>query len=153
MKQKKMVSIAEFAKLCGKPKAEVYRMLSDEANKPFVSMVDGMKMVDITILEKKPEEEVKGKENAEMPHQSTNEASDNETITALSARIAELERIIEEKDKTIQEMSLNMADMAQKSQDITEKALNAINQQQILTAIATKKLPWYKRLLATGKEK
>ena len=148
----KLVSIAEFAKMCGKPKAEVYKMLAEETNKPFVSVVDGMKMVDIAILDKKPEAEVKKEEFAEVPHQSTDEASYKETITALSARIAELEEIIIEKDKTLQEMSLKMADMAVSTQAITEKALNAVNQQQILTAIATKKLPWYRRLLGIGKK-
>ena len=49
-------------------------------------------------------------------------------------------------------MSLKMADMAVSTQSITEKALNAVNQQQILTAIATKKLPWYRRLLGIGKK-
>lgn len=151
-KMNKLVSIAEFAKMCGKPKAEVYKMLAEETNKPFVSVVDGMKMVDIAILDKKPEAEVKKEEFAEVPHQSTDETSLNATITALTARIEELEEIIIEKDKTIQEMSLKMADMAVSTQAITEKALNAVNQQQILTAIATKKLPWYRRLLGIGKK-
>lgn len=151
-KMNKLVSIAEFAKMCGKPKAEVYKMLAEEANKPFVSVVDGMKMVDTAILDKKPEAEVKKEEFAEMPHQSTDEASLNATITALTARIEELEEIIIEKDRTIQEMSLKMADMAVSTQAITEKALNAVNQQQILTAIATKKLPWYRRLLGIGRK-
>lgn len=153
MKQKKMVSIAEFAKMCGKPKAEVYRMLAEEANKPFVSVVDGMKMVDIAILEKKPEAEDKKEECAEVPHQNTDEASDKETITALSARIAELEEELKVKDNTIMDLSLKLAEMAQKTQEISEKALNTVAQQQYLTAIATKKLPWYKRILTLGRGK
>lgn len=158
MKQKKLVSIAEFAKMCGKPKAEVYRMLAEEANKPFVSMVDGMKMVDTAILEKKPEAEDKKEECAEsqpktaiQPDTPPDEASTHATITALSARIEELEEELKLKDNTIMELSLKLAEMAQKTQEISEKALNTVAQQQYLTAIATKKLPWYKRLLPIGR--
>nr|CDL65611.1 unnamed protein product [uncultured bacterium] len=156
----KLVSIAEFAKMCGKPKAEVYKMLAEETNKPFVSVVDGMKMVDIAILDKKPEEEDKKEEGAESlpksaqkPQQSTDEASTHATITALTARIEELEEELKVKDNTIMELSLKLAEMAQKTQEISEKALNTVAQQQYLTAITAKRLPWYKRFLAIGKAK
>lgn len=146
-----MVSIAEFAKMCGKPKAEVYKILEKEDFRKYAVVENGLKKVDTSLLDvlqgKIPEAQDKKEEFAEVPHQSTDEASYKETITALSARIAELEEIIIEKDRQIQEMSLKLADMAQSSQAIAEKALNAVNQQQILTAIATKKLPWYRRLL------
>lgn len=160
---KKLVSVAEFAKMCGKPKAEIYSILEKAEYQCFLVVENGLKKVDVSLIDRiadrKPEAEVKKEEGAETlpksaskPHQSTDEASLNATITALSARIAELEEIIIEKDKTIQEMSLKMADMAVSTQAITEKALNAVNQQQILTAIATKKLPWYRRLLGIGKK-
>lgn len=149
---KKMVSVAEFAKMADKPKAEVYSILEKPEYQCYVSVENGLKKIDTRLLDvlqgKIPEVEDNKEECAEMPHHSTKEA-----ITALSSRIAELEAIIIDKDKTIQEMSLKMADMAVNTQTITEKALNAVNQQQILTAIATKKLPWYKRLLGTGKER
>ena len=58
---------------------------------------------------------------------------------------------IEARDAEIHRLSLELAEMATKSQAITEQALQTVNQQQILTAIATKKTPWYKRLLSAGK--
>ena len=58
---------------------------------------------------------------------------------------------IEARDAEIHRLSLELAEMATKSQAITEQALQTVNQQQILTAMATKKTPWYKRLLSAGK--
>lgn len=151
MKQKQMVSIAEFAKMCGKPKAEVYKILEKEDFRKYAVVENGLKKVDTSLLDvlqgKIPEAQDKKEEFAEVPHQSTDEARDKETITALTARIAELEEELKVKDNTIMELSLKLAEMAQKTQDITEKALNAVNQQQILTALTAKKLPWYRRLL------
>lgn len=151
MKQKQMVSIAEFAKMCGKPKAEVYKILEKEDFRKYAVVENGLKKVDTSLLDvlqgKIPEAQDKKEEFAEVPHHSTDEARDKETITALSARIEELEEELKVKDNTIMELSLKLAEMAQKTQDITEKALNAVNQQQILTALTAKKLPWYRRLL------
>lgn len=72
-------------------------------------------------------------------------------VRHLLGQLRKADELIEQKDKQIHEMSLQLAEMAVKTQEITEKALNTINQQQILTVIATKKVPWYKRLLGAGK--
>lgn len=158
MIQKRLVSVAEFAKMADKPKAEVYSILEKAEYQGFLVVENGLKKVDISLLEllngRMPEAKESAEsqpKTAEKPHQSTDEARDKETITALSARIAELEELVIEKDKTIQEMSLKMAEMAMNTQAITEKALNAVSQQQYLTAITAKKLPWYKKLLGVGK--
>lgn len=154
--KKKIVSISEFSKITGIPKVEVYRMIAEEANKPFVSIVDGMKMVDIAILDKPKIEDIK--EDAETPLQSAQEPEQKpaETETAIEIdrmreRITALEAEINRKDEEINRLSLLLADMAQKTAEISEKALNTVAQQQYLTAIATKKLPWYKRLLPIGR--
>lgn len=164
--------------MCGKPKAEVYRMLAEEANKPFVSIVDGMKMVDIAILEKKPEAEDKKEECAEVPQQNTDEADSANDETAedeeeeyknylirhneelaemvrhLLAELRKADDTIAERDKQIHKLSLELAEMATKTHEITDKALNTVAQQQYLTALAQKnKLPWYKRLLPIGRGK
>lgn len=72
-------------------------------------------------------------------------------IRHLLGELRKADGIIAERDKQIHELSLQLAEMAVKTHEITDKALNTINQQQILTVIATKKVPWYKRLLGAGK--
>lgn len=160
MKQKKLVSVAEFAKLAEMPKAKVYSILEKAEYRNYISVNDGLKMVDVALLDVLNGNIPEAKESAESqpktadkPHLPHDEASTNATITALSAEIEELKATIAEKDRQIQDLSLRLAEMAQKSQDITEKALNAVNQQQILTAMTQKKMPWYKRLLPIGRGK
>ena len=72
-------------------------------------------------------------------------------IRHLLGQLRKADDIIAERDKQIHELSLQLAEMAVKTHEITDKALNTINQQQILTVIATKKVPWYKRLLSAGR--
>lgn len=72
-------------------------------------------------------------------------------IRHLLAELRKADEKIAERDKEIHRLSLELAEMAMKSQTITEQALQTVNQQQILTAMTTKKLPWYKRLLSAGK--
>ena len=72
-------------------------------------------------------------------------------IRHLLAELRKADEKIAERDKEIHRLSLELAEMAMKSQTITEQALQTVNQQQILTAMATKKTPWYKRLLSAGK--
>ena len=71
-------------------------------------------------------------------------------INSLLEQLEEAKRTIREQESQIQELSNKLADMAMKSQEIADKALNTIHQQQILTAITAKKMPWYKRLLSKG---
>ena len=71
-------------------------------------------------------------------------------INSLLEQLEEAKRTIREQESQIQELSIKLADMAMKSQEIADKALNTIHQQQILTAITAKKMPWYKRLLSKG---
>ena len=72
-------------------------------------------------------------------------------IRHLLAELRKADETIAERDKEIHRLSLELAEMATKSQQITEQALQTVNQQQILTAMTTKKIPWYKRLLSAGK--
>lgn len=79
------------------------------------------------------------------------EMDDKESyINSLLEQLEEAKRTITEKDNQIQELSAKLAEMAVKSQEIADKALNTIHQQQILTAMTARKLPWYKRLLNNG---
>lgn len=71
-------------------------------------------------------------------------------INSLLEQLEEAKRTIREQEIQIQELSSKLAEMAMKSQEIADKALNTIHQQQILTAITAKKMPWYKRLLNKG---
>ena len=71
-------------------------------------------------------------------------------VRHLLGQLRKADELIAERDKQIHELSLQLAEMAVKTHEITDKALNTINQQQILTVIATKKVPWYKRLLGAG---
>lgn len=72
-------------------------------------------------------------------------------IRHLLEELRKADETIAERDKEIHRLSLELAEMATKSQQITEQALQTVNQQQILTAMTTKKIPWYKRLLSAGK--
>ena len=71
-------------------------------------------------------------------------------INSLLEQLEEAKRTIRKQESQIQELSSKLAEMAMKSQEIADKALNTIHQQQILTAITAKKMPWYKRLLSKG---
>lgn len=71
-------------------------------------------------------------------------------VRHLLGQLRKADEIIAERDKQIHELSLQLAEMATKTHAITEQALQTVNQQQILTAMATKKVPWYKRLLSAG---
>lgn len=72
-------------------------------------------------------------------------------IRHLLGELRKADQKIAERDETIHRLSLELAEMATKSHTITEQALQTVNQQQILTAMAQKKTPWYKRLLGAGK--
>ena len=72
-------------------------------------------------------------------------------VRHLLGQLRKADEIIEQRDKQIHELSLQLAEMAVKTHAITEQALQTVNQQQILTVMATKKTPWYKRLLSAGK--
>lgn len=72
-------------------------------------------------------------------------------VRHLLGQLRKADEIIEQRDKQIHELSLQLAEMAVKTHAITEQALQTVNQQQILTVMATKKVPWYKRLLSAGK--
>ena len=203
MEQKKMVSVSAFAKMAGKTKAEVYSLIAREENKKFVSTENGMKMVDVGLLDvlngKKaktddttpPEDnqpvEAEGQPHSEeqeqpkRPYKETpieeydeGDIDENDPdeydgaeyrqrylveqckeqsamIRHLLGELRKADQKIAERDETIHRLSLELAEMATKSHTITEQALQTVNQQQILTAMAQKKTPWYKRLLGAGK--
>jgi len=203
MEQKKMVSVSAFAKMAGKTKAEVYSLIAREENKKFVSTENGMKMVDVGLLDvlngKKAEmddttppennspveateqphnEEQPKRERKETPIEDYDEGDIDENdpdeydgaeyrqrylveqckeqsamIRHLLGELRKADQKIAERDETIHRLSLELAEMATKSHTITEQALQTVNQQQILTAMAQKKTPWYKRLLGAGKGK
>lgn len=195
LEQKKMVSVSAFAKMAGKTKAEVYSLIAREENKKFVSTENGMKMVDVGLLDvlngKKsktddttpPEDNspVEATEQPRRPYKETpieeydeGDIDENDPdeydgaeyrqrylveqckeqsamIRHLLGELRKADQKIAERDETIHRLSLELAEMATKSHTITEQALQTVNQQQILTAMAQKKTPWYKRLLGAGK--
>ena len=183
MEQKKTVNVSAFAKMAGKPKAEVYSLIAREEYKRFVSTENGLKMIDVGLLdvlngvkakvddttppEDKSPVEATGQPHSEEQTKSTPIEDYNapdkyeylveqckEQSVMIQHLLGELRKAdtkLAEKDEIIQRLSLELAEMATKSQSVIEQALQTVNQQQILTAMATKKLPWYKRLLGTGK--
>ena len=197
MEQKKTVSVSAFAKMAGKTKAEVYNLIAREEYKKFVSTENGLKMVDVGLLDvlngKKPKaDDTTPQENKspveaeaqprrkqkELPIEDYDEGDIDENdpdeydgeeyrqrylveqckeqsamIRHLLGELRKADQKIAERDETIHRLSLELAEMATKSHAITEQALQTVNQQQILTAMTTKKTPWYKRLLTAGKEK
>lgn len=73
--------------MCGKPKAEVYRMLAEEANKEYVSVIDGVKMIDTRLLDvlqgnipeaedKDAESQPKTADQPDIPHDEAETADD-----------------------------------------------------------------------------
>lgn len=197
MEQKKTVSVSAFAKMAGKTKAEVYNLIAREEYKKFVSTENGLKMVDVGLLDvlngNKPKaDDTTPQENKspveaeaqprrkqkELPIEEYDEGDIDENdpdeydgaeyrqrylveqckeqsamIRHLLGELRKADQKIAERDETIHRLSLELAEMATKSHAITEQALQTVNQQQILTAMTTKKTPWYKRLLTAGKEK
>lgn len=150
--EKKIVSVADFAKTANMPKAEVYRIAGNRAYKDYVSTVNGIKMIDLRLLDVLRGEVPRNDKPIAEEKEEVAETLDNERIiSSLTADLAEARKEIDRLNAQIQDLSLRLAEMAVRSQEITEKALNTVNQQQILTAITTKKLPWYKRFLAIGK--
>lgn len=157
----KKITIAELAEKLGKPKAKVYSLLEKPQYKGFVSVVDGLKMVDVALLDVLNGEKPKAKEEAPAAAESRPGSSlepdtpqdpvEAATMQGYIQQIEELKATIAARDAEILRLSLELAEMAKTSQSITEKALNAVNQQQILTALAHKKTPWYKRLLGGGR--
>lgn len=189
--------------MAGKTKTEVYSLIAREENKKFVSTENGMKMVDVGLLDvlngKKaktddttPPEDNSPVEATEQPHNEEQpkrpyketpieeydegDIDENDPdeydgaeyrqrylveqckeqsamIRHLLGELRKADQKIAERDETIHRLSLELAEMATKSHAITEQALQTVNQQQILTAMTTKKTPWYKRLLSAGKEK
>lgn len=197
MEQKKMVSVSAFAKMAGIPKAKVYSLIAQEEHKKYVSTENGLKMVDVGLLDVLNDE--KPKANDTTPHEDKSPAEaeaqprrpykedpieeydegdidendpdeyDGEDyrqrylvrqckeqsamIRHLLGELRKADQKITERDETIHRLSLELAEMSIKSHTIIEQALQTVNQQQILTAMTTKKTPWYKRLLTAGKEK
>lgn len=200
LEQKKMVSVSAFAKMAGIPKAKVYSLIAQEEHKKYVSTENGLKMVDVGLLDvlngKKAEidnttppednspveateqphnEEQPKRERKETPIEEYDEGDIDENdpdeyngaeyrqkylleqckeqsamIRHLLEELRKANQKIAERDETIHRLSLELAEMATKSHEITEQALKTVNQQQILTAMTTKKNPWYKRLLSKG---
>lgn len=198
-----MVSVSAFAKMAGKKKAEVYNLIAREEYKKFVSTENGLKMVDVGLLdllngkkaktddttppednspveatEQPHSEEQPKREHKETPIEDYDEGDIDEndpdeydgaeyrqrylveqckeqsaTIRHLLGELRKADQKIAERDETIHRLSLELAEMAIKSHTITEQALQTVNQQQILTAMAQKRTPWYKRLLGAGKGK
>ena len=197
MEQKKTVSVSAFAKMAGIPKAKVYSLIAQEEHKKYVSTENGLKMVDVGLLDVLNGE--KPKANGTTPHEEKSPAKaeaqphrpykedpieeydegdidendpdeyDGEEyrqrylvrqckeqsamIRHLLGELRKADQKITERDETIHRLSLELAEMSIKSHTIIEQALQTVNQQQILTAMTTKKTPWYKRLLTAGKEK
>ena len=186
--------------MAGIPKAKVYSLIAQEEHKKYVSTENGLKMVDVGLLDvlngKKAEidnttppednspveateqphnEEQPKRERKETPIEGYDEGDIDENdpdeyngaeyrqryfveqckeqsamIRHLLEELRKANQKIAERDETIHRLSLELAEMATKSHAITEQALKTVNQQQILTAMTTKKNPWYKRLLSKG---
>ena len=145
------ISIMEFADLANVSLPDLFGEVLRGSLDGLYKEIDRNTYISIKALsryqkapESQPEEETPA---PEIPP----EMDDKESyINSLLEQLEEAKRTITEKDNQIQELSAKLAEMAVKSQEIADKALNTIHQQQILTAMTARKLPWYKRLLNKG---
>ena len=159
------ISIMEFADLAGVSITELFGDVMRGNLNGFYKEVDRNTYISIQALERyqKPQEapaeedgnedleEIPEDEEAMFPNYLLKQNKElSEMVVHLLGELRKADEKIAERDNQINKLSLELAEMATKSQAITEQALQTINQQQILTAIATKKTPWYKRLLSAG---
>lgn len=160
------ISIMEFADLAGVSITDLFGAVIRGDLDGLYKEVDRNTFISIQALERyqKPAEAPQ-EPPAESPIDKELEDGDEEPqsflveqckeqsamIRHLLAELRKADETIAERDKEIHRLSLELAEMATKSQQITEQALQTVNQQQILTAMTTKKIPWYKRLLSAGK--
>lgn len=142
------IGIEEYAELSGISLVEAFSEVIRGDLTGLYKEVDRRTFVSVKALERhgKTLEEPKEESNKTSPLQC-------DEIKKLLNELDIANRTISEQQEKITNLSLELAEMAKKCQEITDKALTTVNQQQILTAMVTKKEPWYKRLLSAGKQK
>lgn len=161
------ISIMEFADLAGVSITDLFGAVMRGDLDGLYKEVDRNTFISIQALERyqKPaeapqeppaespiDEEIDGDEDIAPQSFLVEQCKEQSAmIRHLLAELRKADETIAERDKEIHRLSLELAEMATKSQQITEQALQTVNQQQILTAMTTKKIPWYKRLLSAGK--
>ena len=142
------ISIMEFADLANISLPDLFGEVLRGSLDGLYKEVDRNTYISIKALsryKKAPQSQPEETELDESP-----EEEQQSYINSLLEQLEEAKRTIRKQESQIQELSSKLAEMAMKSQEIADKALNTIHQQQILTAITAKKMPWYKRLLSKG---
>lgn len=142
------ISIMEFADLANISLTDLFGEVLRGSLDGLYKEVDRNTYISIKALsryKKAPQSQPEETELDESP-----EEEQQSYINSLLEQLEEAKRTIRKQESQIQELSSKLAEMAMKSQEIADKALNTIHQQQILTAITAKKMPWYKRLLSKG---
>ena len=142
------ISILEFADLANVSLPDLFGDVVRGSLDGLYKEVDRNTYISIKALsryKKAPQSQPEETELDESP-----EEEQQSYINSLLEQLEEAKRTIRKQESQIQELSSKLAEMAMKSQEIADKALNTIHQQQILTAITAKKMPWYKRLLSKG---
>lgn len=141
MPRESYILLSDFAKSNGLTEEQARKLLKTAENIQFYKAVNGKELVSTLFkIGSKPKEE-----NSEKEQETYNNYQ--QEIDSLRQQLIEAQQTIIEKDAKIEKLTDDLAEMAKKVSDITDKALTTINQQQILTAMTTKKIPWYKRLL------
>ena len=142
------ISIMEFADLANISLPDLFGEVLRGSLDGLYKEVDRNTYISIKALsryKKAPQSQPEETELDESP-----EEEQQSYINSLLEQLEEAKRTIRKQESQIQELSSKLAEMAMKYQEIADKALNTIHQQQILTAITAKKMPWYKRLLSKG---
>ena len=142
------ISIMEFADLANISLPDLFGEVLRGSLDGLYKEVDRNTYISIKALsryKKAPQSQPEETELDESP-----EEEQQSYINSLLEQLEEAKRTIRKQESQIQELSSKLAERAMKSEEIADKALNTIHQQQILTAITAKKMPWYKRLLSKG---
>lgn len=141
MPRESYILLSDFAKSNGLTEEQARKLLKRAENIQFYKAVNGKELVSTLFkIGNNPEEENRDKEQETYNNYQ-------QEIESLRQQLIEAQQTIIEKDAKIEKLTDDLTEMAKKVSDITDKALTTINQQQILTAMTTKKIPWYKRLL------
>lgn len=146
MPRESYILLSDFAKSNRLTEEQARNLLKRAENIQFYKAVNGKELVSTLFkIDNKPKEE-----NSEKEREPYNDYK--QEIDSLRQQLIEAQQTIIEKDAKIEKLTDDLAEMAKKVSDITDKALTTINQQQILTAMTTKKIPWYKRLLGQAEK-
>jgi hypothetical protein len=149
------ITVKEFAKRIKLNKAAAYNLLLKEEYKDFIVIENGVKKVNIDIIQaiqgKKPP-----KQEPPQVKENTPKEENKDFISFLIEENKELKQTIAEKEKKIEELTKIITELTSKSHDLIEKSLTITAQQQYLTAAQQQEKPkekGFKRLFSRRKEK